>query len=298
MKKIKGNTWFYESASCIGGYKADNDILLIDSGNDDSSARKAVREFEEINVKYVFNTHSHADHCGGNSYFEKKYSSTIISPEIEHFFVNYPVLEPVYLYGASPLSEMKNKFLCAPPSRTGIVIRDDREISLDLGNRETLFKLVTLKGHSPNMHGIVTPDNIAFIGDALLGKEALNKHGLIFSFDIESHLDSLDILKTADAEGFVLSHGGYIEDINELIDLNRKSIENASSLILDYLNSDAGSFDDIHSFLYEKFNLKENLSLNILNRSVIKAHIKYLYDSGEVIISAEKGRTVVRRKSL
>ena len=298
MKKIKGDTWFYESASCIGAYKADNDLLVIDSGNDDSSARKAVRGFEGINVKYVFNTHSHADHCGGNSYYLKKYNSTIISPEKEHCFVNYPVLEPVYLYGASPLLEMKNKFLCAPPSRTDIIVKNEEELSLNLGNNEALFRFIPLKGHSPNMHGIITPDNIAFIGDALLGKDVLNKHGLIFSFDIESHLDSLDSLKKAGAEGYVLSHGGFLEDIDELIVLNRKSIENTSSVILDYLNSDDRNFDDIHCFLYEKFKLKENLSLNILNRSVIKAHIKYLYDLGEVIISAEKGRTVVRRKSL
>ena len=297
MKKIKGNTWLYESASCIGGYKADNDILLVDSGNDDSSARKAVRGFDTVNVKYVFNTHSHADHCGGNTFYVKKYNSSIISPEIEACFLNYPVLEPVYLYGAAPPSDMINKFLCASPSRTDIVIKDEKEIFLELGNNKVKFRLIPLKGHSPNMYGIITPDNIAFIGDALLGKSFLDKHGLIFSFDVESHLNSLALLETLGAEGYVLSHGGYIENIDSLIDSNRKSLENATAAILDSLNPEPKSFDDIHFYLYRKFALKENLSLNILNRSIIRAHIQYLHDSGEALMSAEEGKTLIRRKT-
>ncbi len=294
MKKIKGKTWYHESAVCIGGYKADNDLLVIDTGNDDSSARKAVRNFDSINVKYVFNTHSHADHCGGNHYFVKKYNSLIIAPEIEDSFITYTVLEPACFYGAEPPAELKNKFLCATPSGTDIIVRDEEDIRLELGREVCYFKPVSLKGHSPNMYGIITPDNIAFLGDALLGYELIRKHGLIFSFDINLHLKSLERLESLDADGYVLAHGGYEENIDELILLNRKSLEEVSEIILDSLISGSMCFDDIHSFLFNKLGLRENLSLNILNRSIIKAYVKYLHESGKAELFTEKGKTLVR----
>ena len=297
MKNIKGGTWFHESAVCIGAYKAENDLIVIDTGNDDSSARKAVRSFESINVKYVFNTHSHADHCGGNSYFSRKYNSVIIAPEIENSFINYPVLEPVYLYGAAPPSAMINKFLCAPPSFPGIVISNDKDITLNLGSESFCFKLIPLKGHSPNMHGIITPDNIAFLGDALLGFDLVNKHGLIFSFNVKEHLESLKYLETLDTDGYVLAHGGFVPDITALIECNRKSLEDVLSAVLDFTASGSVTLDDIHSHLFEKYELRENLSLNVLNRSIIKAHVQYLNESGYAVLETENGRTVVSKKA-
>ena len=298
MKKIKGNTFFHDSAVCIGGFKSGNELLVIDSGNDDSSAKKAVRDFDNINVRYLFNTHSHADHCGGNSFYSKRYNTEVIAPEGEASFIRSPILEPVYLYGSYPPSEMKNKFLFAKPSRVDIIVGECKELKLRLSEEEYLFKFIPLKGHSPDMHGIITPDNIAFLGDALLGSGFLEKHGLIFSFDVKSHLESLESLKSLSAEGFVLAHGGYTDDITSLIDLNIKSLKSVSGIISEICSSGSVSFDDIHNQLYEKFNLRENLSLNILNRSIIKAHIQYLHDSGDVEIYTASGRLLIKRRSL
>ncbi len=98
-----------------------------------------------------------------------------------------------------------------------------------------------------NMHGIITPDNIAFLGDALLGHNFLDKHGLMFSYDIKAHLESFKYLETVEADGFILAHGGFVADITELIKLNRKSLEDISSAILDFTASGAVTLDDIHS---------------------------------------------------
>ena len=298
MKNIKGKTFFHESAVCIGGFKSGNELLVIDSGNDDSSAKKAVRGFDNINVRYLFNTHSHADHCGGNSFYSKRYNSAVIAPEGEAAFIQDPLLEPVYLYGSYPPSEMKNKFLFAKPSRVDIIVGERKDLKFRFAEEEYLFKFITLKGHSPDMHGIITPDNIAFLGDALLGAGILEKHGLMFSFDVKSHLESLESLKSLSADGFVLAHGGYSDDITNLIDLNIKSLQTVSGIIVEICSSGSVTFDDLHNQLYERFNLRENLSLNILNRSIIKAHVQYLHDSSEVELYAASGKLLIKRKSL
>ena len=296
MKKIRGNTWFHESAVCIGAFKTGDDLLVIDSGNDDSSARKAVRNFENIDVRYVFNTHSHADHCGGNSYFVKKYNSEIIAPEIEEAFICYPVLEPSLFYGAFPPAELKNKFLCAQPSPASARSIEESKLKLELNNDVCQFDLIRLNGHSPNMHGIITPDNIAFIGDALLGNDLLSKHGLMFSFDVKSHHESLLGLGEIKAEGYVLAHGGYCDDISSLVEKNIESLENVSALILDALSVRDMGFDEIHQHLFRKLSLRENLSLNVINRAIIRAHVQYLHDRGDAELFTDKGLLLVRRR--
>ena len=48
---------------------------MIDSGIDDSQARKVYRRVTEelgVQVTEIFTTHAHADHCGGHFWLKKK----------------------------------------------------------------------------------------------------------------------------------------------------------------------------------------------------------------------------------
>lgn len=296
IKLIKGHTYYHDSIVCQGGYRHENLWFMIDTGNDDSSARKSIRDIEDIHVKYVFNTHSHADHCGGNAFIQKRFNAAIIAPELEASFIENPLLEPVYLYGAIPPEEMKNKFLYAKPSKVNHVISNDKDLTLTFKNsKEYSFKLINLKGHSPNMFGIITPDAIAFLGDALMGEKFLEKHALIFTFDVEAHLASLEHLKNISADGYVIAHGGYYETIDSLIEQNKISLNNASQSILDLCKNEPLTFDDLHHGLAVQFRLKEILSTNRLNRSVIKAHVQYLVDSKELAFEIDQGKLLIRK---
>ena len=110
LQHIKGNSYFFQSPSSIGGYKRGDQLLLFDTGNDDSSIKKAIRAFDNIKVIAVFNTHSHADHCGGNAYLSKQFSMPIYAPQLEQSFIENPILEPTYLFSASPTMSLQNKF--------------------------------------------------------------------------------------------------------------------------------------------------------------------------------------------
>lgn len=293
MNHIKGNTYYYNSVVCQGAYKIDNDILLIDTGIDGSSVKKSIKDFNDINIKYIFNTHSHADHCGGNYYTQNKYSSEIICPSIEASFIENPILEPAYLYGAYPLKEMENKFLLAKPSKVTNVINGIKYINLTFNNSSYPFTLINLKGHSPNMHGIITPDNIAFIGDALLSKEYIDKHKLIFTYDVTEHIKSIELLNSIKADAFVLSHGGFYKDVSNLISLNKEALVNISNAIYNLISDSVKSLEDIHASLCKQFNINENISQHYLNESVIKAHLKYLSDQGKVSLSIDSGKLVI-----
>lgn len=296
MKHIKGNTYYYDSVVSQGGYAIENDWLIIDTGNDDSSVKKSIRSLENPNIRYIFNTHSHADHCGGNHYLQKKFNPEIIAPELEHCFIEHPILEPTYLYGAMPPKEMENKFLYAKPSTVARRIQSETHLSLEFPSGQEKFELISLKGHSPNMMGIITPDNIAFIGDALLGEAFLDKHPLIFTYDVEEHLASIMKMATINVDGYVLAHGGYVESVDSLIRKNKIALLNASYMILENLQNDTLTFDTLHERIAKTVDLKENVSINHLNRSVIKAHIKYLDALGDLSLFTEEGKLLMCRK--
>lgn len=290
MERILGNSYFLPSQVVIGGYMVGDDLLLIDTGNDDSSVRKAIRDFEGINVKAIFNTHSHADHCGGNSYIQRQFDVVTIAPELEHSFIEQPILEPTYLYGAFPLKILHNKFLLAKPSKVDRIITTETEIKIDMNGESHLFTLLPLKGHSPNMYGIITPDGIAYLGDALISESMIEKHPLIFTYDVGEHMKSIESLRTLEANGYVLAHGGLYDHLDHLLDANMEVLLRTQNLILNHLKTGSYTIDEIHGILFETYNLSENVPQHLLNRSVVKAHLQYLVDLEKLIVLSKKGQ--------
>ncbi len=295
MLQILGNSYYYPSQVVVGGYKIDNQLLLIDSGNDDSSVRKAYRDFGDIQIIGVLNTHSHADHCGGNAFIQNRFNAPIYAPSLEQAFIEAPILEPTYLYGAYPLQTLQNKFLMAKPSKVTHVIKEDEPISINFDGDTHLFEAISLKGHSPNQFGFRTPDDILYLGDALIGTEIVAKHPLIFTYDVTQHLNSLEKLKTMSARGYVIAHGGYTQEIETIITSNYKALMDTQEMICDLVNKASCSFDTLHHGLSERYNLNENVSQNLLNRSVIHAHVKRLVDNGYLDITVEAGKLMLHR---
>src|SRR5215218_1888041 len=95
----------------------DHRFLLVDSGLNDTSAKKALKSVkEELNgaVIAVLTTHAHADHFGGNATVVKRTGARVFAPEIDEAILRYPLLQPVFLFaGADPLDSLRNSFLLA-----------------------------------------------------------------------------------------------------------------------------------------------------------------------------------------
>ena len=113
---VSGNSYYIQSPAKIGLVKLnDSEVCLIDSGNDKDAGRK-VRQFLEANswhLKAIYNTHSNADHIGGNKYLQSQTGCKIFAPGIECDFTRHTILEPSFLYGGYPPKELRHKFLMA-----------------------------------------------------------------------------------------------------------------------------------------------------------------------------------------
>ena len=183
----------------------------------------------------------------------------------------------------------------AKPSSVTHVITEEKPISINFDGDTHLFQPIALKGHSPNQFGYRTPDDILYLGDALIGSEIVAKHPLIFTYNVTEHLNSLDKLKTLSARGYVIAHGGYVEEIETIIASNYNALMETQAIIHDLVTKCSCTFDVLHQNLSETYNLTENVSQNLLNRSVIHAHVKRLVDNGNLDLTVDAGKLMIHK---
>ena len=107
LEQAGANTYYINCPAKIGVYLDGVDAYLIDSGSDKDAGRKIRQIFDKNgwNLKAVFNTHSNADHIGGNKYLQGQTDCKIYARGIERDFTEHPILEPSFLYGGYPCKE-------------------------------------------------------------------------------------------------------------------------------------------------------------------------------------------------
>ena len=117
--KIGEKTYYIKNPTNIGIYKIDDEnVYLIDSGNDKDAGKKILKIIQEQGwkVKGIITTHSNADHIGGNKVIQDRTNCKILANNIEKSFTENPILEPSFLYGGYPFKDIRNKFLLAKES--------------------------------------------------------------------------------------------------------------------------------------------------------------------------------------
>ena len=119
LVKVGKKTYYIKNATNIGIYKVDeSDVYIIDTGNDKNAGKKILKIIDEQgwNIKGVINTHSNADHIGGNKVIQDRTNCYVLANNIEKCFTEFPILEPSFIYGGYPFESIRNKFLLAKES--------------------------------------------------------------------------------------------------------------------------------------------------------------------------------------
>ena len=273
IRKIAGQVHYVPNPVNICVVYTKDSAVLVDSGIDENFARKLCRLLEKP-AKFLINTHSHADHCGGNAFLKDKFSVHVLAPEIERQIIESPILEPFYLFGAAPPKELQTKFLMAKPCRVDETLEPGTLTLQDL-----TLSIVPLGGHSPNQVGVAV-DKVLFCADALFSKGAIEKYKMFVVYDVKNFLQTLDLLERSKYDFFLPSHGDLTGDITELLNLNRKVVENVSNEILKLLKTPR-TFDELLTKLLNGFNIEvKNLVQYVLYRSTVHAYLSYLSDEG------------------
>ncbi|MDH6603565.1 glyoxylase-like metal-dependent hydrolase (beta-lactamase superfamily II) [Bacilli bacterium PM5-9] len=291
--QVGEKTYYIKNATNIGIYKIDDEnVYLIDSGNDKDAAKKILKIITENgwNLKGIISTHSNADHIGGNKFLQDKTECNVLAYNIEKCITEFPMLEPSFLYGGYPFKEIRNKFLMAKPSKA-IPIEDNLPNGLEF---------FTLHGHFFDMVGIKTSDDVYFLADSLIDEKTIKKYHLFFVYDIKEFLKTLDYLETLKGALFIPSHCEASNDITSLIKLNRDKVMEVMNKIYNICENKL-TFEEILKNIFEEYNLVMNANQFVLVGSTVKSYLAYLADEGKVgyefndnkMIWSQKNREII-----
>ncbi len=268
LTKIGEKTYYLKNATNIGIYQIDDHhVFLIDTGNDKDTGKKVLKIVEEQGweISGIINTHSHADHIGGNQVIQERTNCPIYSYQSERAFTEYPILEPSFLYGGFPLEELKNKFLLAKPSHTTAI-----EDNLPNG-----LEFIVLRGHSCDHIGIKTSDDVYFLGDAVISLETIQKYHLFYLCDVKELLNSLDIVEQLDGKMFIASHNEAVENIQGLVQANRAQVQDILHTILTICQTNQ-TFENILQKIFEHYDMHMNLNQYFLISCTLRSYLTYL----------------------
>lgn len=284
MIELSNGVYYIPNPANIGIIVDEEKAVFIDTGIDDDTARKAADLVQKSGLSpgMVVNTHSHADHCGGNRWLQDNFGVNVIAPEMEAALIENPDLEPLYLFsGARPIKDLKHKMFKARPSKVNETYDESRKVLYQRG-----VEFVPLYGHSPMQMGIAV-DDILFCADSIFSKETLKRHKIPFHIDIGAEKHTLEFLRGSDYRRYVPSHGEPFEDIESVVDANLGIIESVESYVRDNMHGKKTTSDVVQN-VCNRFGIRiERVSQYYLMNTAIMAYLSHLYEKGDLMLSVD-----------
>lgn len=277
VRNLIGSSYIIPGPTNIGLIKNDRNIVIIDSGNDKDSGRKIRKYLDEKGWKLnsIINTHSNADHIGGNDYLQRNTNCKIYSTKAEKAFIETPIIEASFLWGGYPNKDLWNKFFIAESSQiTDIIAKES--VLLD-GS----IRIIELPGHFFEMIGVITSDKVAYIGDSIFDKNVLDKYKIPFVYNVKAYKETIIKIKQTEAIYYVMSHGEVKTNINEIAEYNMKIIELIEEIILDVLRTPM-IFEKILKAICDKMLIELNCGQYALVGSTIKSFLSYLNNENKI----------------
>ncbi len=271
--QVTETVFYIQSPAKIGlVLTGENEVCLIDSGNDKDAGKKIrkILNARGWNLRAIYNTHSHADHIGGNRFLQSQTGCRIYAPGMECDFTRHPFLEPLGLYGGNPPKDLRHKFLMAQESE---VFPMTKEI-LPEG-----WEMIPLPGHSFDMTGFRVPGGIVFLADCLSSEATLEKYQIGYLHNVESYLETLEKVCSMKAGLFIPSHADPTADIAPLAGKNIEKVHDIIDQILQ-ICSEPKSTDRILKELFDAYGLNMNFEQYALIGSTLRSYLTYMKEKG------------------
>ena len=286
--QVSGGSYYVQSPAKLGLVRLnDTDVCLIDSGSDKDAGRKA-RQILDKNgwhLTAIYNTHSHADHIGGNRYLQSQTGCRVYAPGVECAFTRHTVLEPSLLYGGCPPRELRHKFLMAQESDAAYLTPE----VLPEG-----FQLLPLAGHCMDMVGFRTPDDVVYLADCLSSRETLEKYRIGYIYDVAAYLATLETVKTMTAAAFVPAHADVTADIAPLAQYNIDTVlEVAESIVT--LCAQPRTFEELLKALFDRYGMTMSFEQYALVGGTVRSYLTWLKETGRVTAEFADNRMLWRQ---
>lgn len=279
--KVGENTYYISGPFHVGVYNlgtenhvGEKEVCLIDSGVDSVVARVVDKLLIEAGfyVKYIINTHYHADHSGGNAYFQEKYKCKIYATKLNAALISNFDICPAIIWGATPIKEVLNNYFYALPSDAD----DIRQLDMPSG-----MEYIEFPGHCIGMIGVKTPDDIIFLGDAVVSRETIEKHPLSYLYEVGDYLKSLEKLKKVKAALYIPYHAEPEKRIKSLCEANKKNVLDNLELVKE-ICGEPRSIDEVISIFFNKKGFRLSMYKYAVEGGIIRTYITHLYNEGKL----------------
>lgn len=286
LRHVLGRTWVAEaSTALLPIYRVtDTDIILIDTGYAklDRTGLTALIEDRGFHLRGIICSHAHFDHSGNVRYLQQRCGAKAaahiieagISVNPDAYRANYVALT----YGKSREFFLEECFV----ADTIIGPEDD---FLDFcGVR---FGILQLPGHSAGHIGVVTPDNVAYVGDCLIDQQQIDSAKLPTSMFIARDLQSKEFLRRTQYDAYILAHKSVVTDIAPLVDSNIAFIHRKAEELLNDLTDGMTFAQWISTFCQrENIRTKNEFKFSIIERN-FSNFVDWLTDEGRILVRRE-----------
>lgn len=306
-KKIFQNVYYIPGPTNVGvisvkgkrGHKA-KDVYLIDSGGNSEDAERIYTELNELfpkekggfNLVAIINTHSHADHCGGNAFFAKKTGCEIWISKVESAGLEFNLLQSIITCGSMPLPHLQASYYVAEPSKANKIINESSEIKLRDGSK---INFINLPGHYLGMLGVLytnkNDETAFFSGDAVFGKMHVLKYWISYLVDLKAFKQTLSKLDKTNFDWYIPSHGEMVKRIQETVEMNNIAILSTEYCILRALKDGKRlAFCDLMKAVADMNDIKLRTPQYLLIGSTIRAYLYYLYEENKIDCTMSENR--------
>ena len=270
--KITDRSYYIECPAKMGLYLDDDGkVILIDSGGDKDAGRKVMRHLEANNweLKAIINTHSNADHIGGNQLLINRTGAVAYTTLQEGAINQWPQFEPTILYGGYPSKALRNKFLMAKATPfTDIALMDMPEG----------MEIFSLPGHYIDMIGVKTPDDVYYMADCVSAQNILDKYHIGFIYDVGEYLNTLDKIQDWTGTKFVPAHAPACDDMKELCKINREKVLEIIDVIKEKCSSPIIT-EELIKQMFDHYGISMDFNQYVLVGSTLRSYLSYMADN-------------------
>ena len=289
LRHVLGNTWVAEANTALLGvyHVTEKDIVLIDTGYAklDRAGLTAMIEDNGFRLLGIICSHAHFDHSGNVRYLQQRCGARAaahiieagISVNPDAYRANYVALT----YGKSREYFLEECFVA-----DSIIGPEDEWLDF-CGAR---FGILQLPGHSAGHIGVVTPDNVAYVGDCLLDQQQIDNAKLPTSMFIARDLQSKEFLRQSRYDAYIIAHKAVITDhtaLDALVDSNSAFIYRKADELLEDLVDGMTFAQWIAAFCQrENIRTKNEFKFSIIERNFAN-FVDWLTDEGRITIQRE-----------
>ncbi|MBQ8013061.1 MAG: MBL fold metallo-hydrolase [Treponema sp.] len=277
-------------------------VYLIDSGNDETTGARILdfirANFPDATLKAIINTHSHADHCGGNSYLVRETGCQVWASRGEAYLMEFPDIETQLVWGGTAIHDIRSKYLLAKPCRVTRVFDGEEELFLPCEKGRISLKVISLPGHYVDQTGFLLTDTdgkrVMFAGDVLSGRNSIKKHWIQYLLDETKTKESLEKIQKVDADFYVPGHGDVTDNVEGIAELNLLAILETEDMIVDELKTPKTT-EEVLKAVADRSGITLKTSQFCLIGSTLRSYLTGLYEGSRIDYVIEENKMLWRK---